>query len=757
VVGDIPDQTIVEGASFATINLDDYVTDADNTDDQMTWTYSGESELTVSIDGNRVATITTPGADWSGNETPGADWSGNETITFRATDPGLLYAEDDATFTVIENTPPLAPVVGITPALPLTDEDLIATITTESTDPDGDTVTYTYEWYKDDVLQPDQTKTDTTDLTDTVSSTLTATGETWKCVVTPNDGTDNGPSAEDQIIIVESSTTQTITDDILDAKAEADTEVSVNGTATVTVAKYPDNPGTNAGFGGDISKYVDVYISDVTGVNEITIKLYYIDADITGKVESSLKLYWWNGITWAACSDTSVNMDAVNGYSGYIWAKIRDDTTPSLDDLSGTPFGATASTPPPPDTSGGGGGGGGGGGDITSLSEYTTSTGKIVVDVTASSADGLVKIEIPKGTIVKDRNGNRLRFISIKPKDASPPPDNYEFVAKTYDITPSGSTFDPSVHLTITYDESRIPLVMAEENLVIGTWQDDKWIIFEGCEIDPVKNTIKASIDHLSHFSVMARRIVPPSFEIYSMEIDSKEVNIGDTVTIIVNVQNTGELTGNYKLIIYITDLTHNNLTREEKMLTIDGGLSQTVSFIFNPRTNGEYKVDVNGLSSIFNVKIPIPEDTVVDEVPLTQLTSAIFTVSDFFITPTEINPSEKVTISALITNIGDRSGSYSVVLKIDNNIESKKEISLDPGKSERVSFNTSRDMVGIYTIDVNGQSEQLIVKSISLPTSEPNTIIPENLPKSWLLIVMFASMFVFLGTSFFLYKKLPR
>jgi len=150
----------------------------------------------------------------------------------------------------------------------------------------------------------------------------------------------------------------------------------------------------------------------------------------------------------------------------------------------------------------------------------------------------------------------------------------------------------------------------------------------------------------------------------------------------------------------------------------------------------------------------------VAEEVPLTQFTPAIFTVSDFSFTPTEINPSEKVTISAVITNIGGSGGSYSVVLKIDNNIESKKEISLDPGKSERVSFNTTRDMVGVYTIDVNGQSGQLIVKSLSLPTSEPNTIIPENLPnlpKSWLLIIMFAGMFVFLGTSFFLYKKLPR
>jgi len=90
-VVDIPDQTIAEGASFTTITLDDYVSDVDNTDVQMSWTYSGNTDLTVSIDpATRIATI----------GIPSANWTNAETITFRATDPGPLYDEDAATFTV---------------------------------------------------------------------------------------------------------------------------------------------------------------------------------------------------------------------------------------------------------------------------------------------------------------------------------------------------------------------------------------------------------------------------------------------------------------------------------------------------------------------------------------------------------------------------------------------------------------------------------------------------------------------------------
>jgi len=88
-VTDIPDQTIAEGASFATINLDGFVSDPDNAPNEMTWTASGNTLLSVSIV-NRVATITIPSPDWYGSET----------ITFTATDPGGEDDSDAASFTV---------------------------------------------------------------------------------------------------------------------------------------------------------------------------------------------------------------------------------------------------------------------------------------------------------------------------------------------------------------------------------------------------------------------------------------------------------------------------------------------------------------------------------------------------------------------------------------------------------------------------------------------------------------------------------
>ena len=95
VVSDIPDQTIIEGASFSIIDLDDYVVDPDNADNDMTWSFAGNTQLTVVIDTGNIAIVTYP-----------VGFLGAETVTFTATDPGLLADSDPATFTVNQELNP---------------------------------------------------------------------------------------------------------------------------------------------------------------------------------------------------------------------------------------------------------------------------------------------------------------------------------------------------------------------------------------------------------------------------------------------------------------------------------------------------------------------------------------------------------------------------------------------------------------------------------------------------------------------------
>jgi uncharacterized repeat protein (TIGR02543 family) len=115
VVSDIPDQTIDEGQSFATISLDDYVEDSDNADSEISWSFDGNVELSVSIV-DRVATI----------GIPSINWFGAETITFTAEDPGFESDSDDATFTVTAVNDP--PVVSDIPDQTIDEGDSFLTI-----------------------------------------------------------------------------------------------------------------------------------------------------------------------------------------------------------------------------------------------------------------------------------------------------------------------------------------------------------------------------------------------------------------------------------------------------------------------------------------------------------------------------------------------------------------------------------------------------------------------------------------------------
>jgi alpha-tubulin suppressor-like RCC1 family protein len=142
---------------------------------------------------------------------------------------------------------------------------------------------------------------------------------------------------------VEASKTETVSNGTVDAKEEADTEVEVTGNATVTVAQFEDNPGGYSPTGFNLlDKYIDVYIPYAGDVTETVIRLYYTDDEVpAGVEEESLRLFWWNGTVWVECSNSGVNTA-----SNYIWAIITDSTTPSLDDLEGTPFSGGAPVVP---------------------------------------------------------------------------------------------------------------------------------------------------------------------------------------------------------------------------------------------------------------------------------------------------------------------------------------------------------------------------------------------------------------------------
>jgi len=93
---------IFEGGTFAPIDLDLLVSDADHDVADLVWDFMSVNDLSVELSDDRILTVTTPGPDWFG-----ADG-----IIFQATDPDGGVSSDPVLFTVtgVNDAPVTSPL-----------------------------------------------------------------------------------------------------------------------------------------------------------------------------------------------------------------------------------------------------------------------------------------------------------------------------------------------------------------------------------------------------------------------------------------------------------------------------------------------------------------------------------------------------------------------------------------------------------------------------------------------------------------------
>jgi hypothetical protein len=152
--------------------------DGDNVTVRHTWTISGNG-------GTRVATT-------DGILLPTNDFVKGNTVTVTALpDDGEQQGGTVVSNTLtIQNAAPTAPVVTITPANPKDDDDLVCSVTSASTDADGDSVTYSFSWTKTPSGGSSQPVTGTSDSSTAsrIAASATTTGDAFQCSVTATDG-----------------------------------------------------------------------------------------------------------------------------------------------------------------------------------------------------------------------------------------------------------------------------------------------------------------------------------------------------------------------------------------------------------------------------------------------------------------------------------------------------------------------------------------------------------------------------------------
>jgi hypothetical protein len=371
---------------------------------------------------------------------------------------------------------------------------------------------------------------------------------------------------------------------------------------------------------------------------------------------------------------------------------------------------------------------------FTSLINKIDTAGVITEIVTAKSSDNLTQLTINKGTKALDKTGKPLDgIIMVEMKKPPAPPTNVSVIGLTYDCGPEDSTFSPPITITFTYDPDKIPKGANEKALVIAIWDKvaGKWVELTGCTVNPTTHTISAPVSHFTAFTILVPSR-PAAFSVGALSISPTEADIGESVTISFVVTNTGDLTDSYTVTLKIDDITV-----ATQVLTLAGGGSETLTFDTAKDVVGTHTVNVNGLSDTFTVRAAALPPT-----------PAAFTTGTLTISPKEVDIAQTVTISVVVTNTGDLTGSYEVTLKIDDVVVETKKVTLAGGASQTVSFTTAQDVAGTYTVNVNGLSGTITVRT-------PRAVIPKAGVPWWVIGAIVAAVIIIGGLlAYFLWWK---
>jgi len=124
----------------------------------------------------------------------GCNKNDNITCYAKAYDLTNYSAEKASNSVVVLNSIPSQPTVDVVPNEPKITDNLFCNITKLSSDIDGDSLTYKYKWYKNNILQAGLTG-------NIVNSSNLAKNDEWKCNVSANDGEIDSLEGSDFVIV----------------------------------------------------------------------------------------------------------------------------------------------------------------------------------------------------------------------------------------------------------------------------------------------------------------------------------------------------------------------------------------------------------------------------------------------------------------------------------------------------------------------------------------------------------------------------
>jgi len=147
------------------------------------------------------------------------------------------------------------------------------------------------------------------------------------------------------------------------------------------------------------------------------------------------------------------------------------------------------------------------------------------------------------------------------------------------------------------------------------------------------------------------------------------------------------------------------------------------------------YKVATDGETVVVSeVEATVDGVSKAGKVHIFQAGAAAYTSSGLNIDPSSVDLGGTLTISVEVANTGAKSGTHTVALMIDGEVEDEKTVTVNPDESETVSFEVSASQLGTFSVEMDGLSGSYTV------------IEPEEEPSFWDRIPGFPHESIILG-----------
>jgi len=183
----------------------------------------------------------------------------------------------------------------------------------------------------------------------------------------------------------------------------------------------------------------------------------------------------------------------------------------------------------------------------------------------------------------------------------------------------------------------------------------------------------------------------PAEFILSGFDLTSTTVSPGEYVQGTIQITNIGETRGIYNLTISM-DL----IDVLSDYVNLSGGESTIVTFAVVSEVKGLHSVQIESETLSFTVSHP-----------------AEFTISDFILLSSKVEPGVPIQGSIKVTNVGGTSGVYNLDVSVGMDVVYSEAVNLSDGESRFVTFEVSSNVEGLHSVQIEDETLSFTVAHI--------------------------------------------